>query len=618
MNTLISEAKNGDYEALGNLYEACRMKGLAIARQYVKSDSDSEDMYQDAFLKAMENIDRFDESHDFQPWLNTIIANTCKDFLRKKRPINFTDMSDEDNEFVDTISGSDAESLPESSYLRGEMLKIVDDIVDTLPVEQKQATILFYFKDYSVKQIASIQNVSEDTVKSRLNYSRKKVALATADYEKRNGIKVSFACLVPAVLLLYFKNGSYASRLEGELEALSAAGAAGAAAAASQAGVAGVSGAGLATAGAVAVKAGFSAKIAGFIAVGMLALIGGGFGIHHLVKANEPEAVSEDNQIVSVQTESGSSVSELSEDNKEATPEKTAELTEEEKRAAALKEAIKAAQVGDIIEIGTFEQDGNTANGTEPIEWQVIAEKDGKKLLLSRYILMSLENKMEFPGDGVKYSWKECGIRTYLNGEFYESAFDDEERAQIVETEIRTTWSDICSLGDELVDVVTDSWTFADYEFSQEVGKIVTTDRIFIPDFDEDFVRYMKVQRGRYESYGTDILAKATPASGIENSPYEQQIYDWEKEEASGDVNLDESLVGESFGCYILRNGMSNVAPVYSEDGRQVDGQTVRTAYYYVVAGSDAAMYYPPYWLTEIPFHTEDLGIRPMMWVDAE
>ena len=67
MNTLISEAKKGDYEALGKLYEACRKKGLSVASQYVKNDSDSEDMYQDAFLKAMENIDRFDETRDFQP-----------------------------------------------------------------------------------------------------------------------------------------------------------------------------------------------------------------------------------------------------------------------------------------------------------------------------------------------------------------------------------------------------------------------------------------------------------------------------------------------------------------------------------------------------------------------
>ena len=134
MKEIIISAKNGDSEAFGSLYESCRNAGLSVAKQYVKNDTDAEDMYQDAFLKAMENIDRFDENREFGPWLNTIIANTCKDFLGKKRPTNFTDMSDEETEFVDTIESSDVSSLPESVYVRKEMLQIVDGIVETLPL----------------------------------------------------------------------------------------------------------------------------------------------------------------------------------------------------------------------------------------------------------------------------------------------------------------------------------------------------------------------------------------------------------------------------------------------------------------------------------------------------
>ena len=609
MKEIIISAKNGDSEAFGSLYESCRNAGLSIAKQYVKNDTDAEDMYQDAFLKAMENIDRFDENREFGPWLNTIIANTCKDFLGKKRPMNFTDMSDEENEFVDKIESSDVSSLPESVYVRKEMLQIVDGIVETLPNEQKEATVLFYFKDFSVKQVAEYQKVSEDTVKSRLNYSRKKVEQATKDYEKKHGIKICIASVIPAILVLYFKNSAYAAQFEAALSMLSASGAL------SEVGIGAKAGMGAAKAGAVAGKVA-AWKIAAIVVAGAIAATGAGFAIHHFVTSGDrEETVIEDSENTSeIGSQTENDIPEGSEAMEDTEIQEEPALEE----VSPVKEAIKNAQVGDIIEIGSFEQDGDETNGAEPIEWQVLADEDGKKLLLSKYILMPLGNTMVFPGDGVKYSWRECGIRTYLNGEFYESAFTDEEKAQIAETEVRTTWSDLCSMGDELVDVYTDSWTFMEFEYSQEVGKIVTTDRIFIPDFDEDFVKYMKVQRGRYESYGTDILAKATPASGIENSPYRQEIYDWEKEEVSGDVNLDESLIGESFGSYILRNGLSNNAPFYSEDGTQVDGKSVRTAYYYVVAGSDAAMYDPPYWLTEFRFHTNTVGIRPEMWVYAE
>ncbi len=594
MKDIIISAKNGDQEAFGSLYESCRKQGISIAKQFVKNDTDAEDMYQDAFLKAMENIDRFDENREFGPWLNTIIANTCKDFLGKKRAMNFTDLSDEENEFVDTLASSDESSLPESVYVRKEMLKIVDGIVEMLPNEQKEATLLFYFKDFSVKQVAEYQHVSEDTVKSRLNYSRKKVEQATRDYEKKNGIKIFSASIVPAILVLYFKNSVYAAQMESSLSALSSS--------------TGLSAGGVAAKTATgAVKAGTAAKsvaawkIAAATVAGVVAVTGAGVGIHHFVTSGDrDEAVAEETEITPEEPEI----------QEAETPEEPAV-----DEVSPLLEAIQNAQVGDIIEIGNFEQDGDAANGAEPIEWMVIADEDGKKLLLSKYILMSIGNLMEFPGDGVNYTWKECGIRTYLNGEFYETAFTDEERELIAETELRTTWADSISLGAELVDVETVSWESIGMLCSEDVGKIVTTDRIFIPEFDEDFVRYMKVYRDIYESFGTDILAKATPASGLENWPYMQEIYDWEKECASGDVNLDESLVGEEFGCYILRNGLSNPAPLLSEDGSPT-GESVRTTYYYVVC-QDAAMYRPPYWLTEMPFHTTHLGIRPMMWVEA-
>ena len=603
MKDLIISAKNGDPEAFGSLYEACRKQGFSIAKQFVKNDTDAEDMYQDAFLKAMENIDKFDENKEFGPWLNTIIANTCKDFLGKKRPTNFTDMSDEENEFVDTIESTDISSLPESVYVRKEMLKIVDGIVEMLPNEQKEATFLFYFKDFSVKQVAEYQKVSEDTVKSRLNYSRKKVEQATKDYEKKNGIKLGIASIVSALLVLYFKNSVYSSQIEASLSALSAS---------SEMASVGAKAGTAAKAGTVA-KTVAGWKIALIAGAALIVVIGSVFAIQYFVKSGDQ------NEIVAGDNENTSGESEIQEE---------AGIQEEpaDDELSSLEEAIKNAQVGDIIEFGSFEQDGDESNGPEPIEWQVLADENGKRLLLSKYILMPVGNIMydEFPGDGVNYTWKECGIRKYLNGEFYESAFTDVERGLIAETQIRSTWEDPVSLGAELVDVEAYSYESIGRTFSGEVGKIVTTDKIFIPDFHEDFDRYMKVEQvNHFITYGTDQLAKATAASGLPTYPYEQYGYDEAKEVCTGDVNLDESLIGEEFGSYILRNGCSCGVGVYSdydEYGRGIGLPTmIKTTAFYVVhpswAGSSS-----PYYLTELSpdVNGEYVGIRPMMWVDAK
>ncbi|MBQ8139988.1 MAG: sigma-70 family RNA polymerase sigma factor [Lachnospiraceae bacterium] len=606
MKEIIISAKNGDSEAFGSLYESCRNAGLSVAKQYVKNDTDAEDMYQDAFLKAMENIDRFDENREFGPWLNTIIANTCKDFLGKKRPMNFTDMSDEETEFVDTIESSDVSSLPESVYVRKEMLQIVDGIVETLPNEQKEATVLFYFKDFSVKQVAEYQKVSEDTVKSRLNYSRKKVEQATKDYEKKHGIKICIASVIPAILVLYFKNSAYAAQFEAALSMLSASGAL------PEAGIGAKAGMGAAKAGAVAGKVA-AWKIAAIVVASAVVATGAGFAIHHFVTSGDrEETVIEDSENTSeIGSQTENDIPDESETSEDAGIQEEPVLEE----VSPVKEAIKNAQVGDIIEIGSFEQDGDEANGAEPIEWQVIADEDGKKLLLSKDILMPLGNMMyeEYPGDGVNYTWKECGIRTYLNGEFYESAFTDEERAQIVETEIRTTWQDNASLGAELVDVETISYESLGTVFTHEEGKIVTIDKIFIPDFDEDFARYLKVEKGSWFMYGTDLLAKATVASSVTNIAYEQWAYDEAKGVCSEDVNLDESLIGDEFGCYIMRNGGSYEVNNFASG---IPGDMIRTTAFYVVSG-DSAGAFSPWYLTELTDRT-DVGIRPEMWVYVE
>lgn len=218
---IIKKAKDGDSTAIGRLYEENRPTGLLIAWKYVKNQDDAEDMYQDAFLKAINNIERFDETKDFGPWLNTIIANTCKNFLVKKRAVNFSDMSDEENEFVDTLDSKDKESMPEVSYDRKEFMGIMDSIIDELPQAQREAVALFYYKEMSVKEIAAFQDVSEDTVKSRLNYSRKKVGAAVEEYERKTGIKLHGVIIIPLMFTLFYQKSVHAAEAEALLAGIS-------------------------------------------------------------------------------------------------------------------------------------------------------------------------------------------------------------------------------------------------------------------------------------------------------------------------------------------------------------------------------------------------------------
>ena len=83
------------------------------------------------------------------------------------------------------------------------------------------------------------------------------------------------------------------------------------------------------------------------------------------------------------------------------------------------------AKAGDIIIFGSYEQDNDLSNGAEDIEWLVLDNTDGKLLVISKSVL----NYMRF--SNATTVWEYSDLRTWLNGEFYDSAFSDDEKSSI-------------------------------------------------------------------------------------------------------------------------------------------------------------------------------------------
>lgn len=84
------------------------------------------------------------------------------------------------------------------------------------------------------------------------------------------------------------------------------------------------------------------------------------------------------------------------------------------------------AKPGDIVVFGSYEQDNDISNGTESIEWIVLDNTDGKLLVISKNIL----NYMRY--SSTTTVWEYSDIRTWLNGEFYDLSFSDDEKSSIV------------------------------------------------------------------------------------------------------------------------------------------------------------------------------------------
>lgn len=95
-------------------------------------------------------------------------------------------------------------------------------------------------------------------------------------------------------------------------------------------------------------------------------------------------------------------------------------------------EKIKSAEVGDIVYFGNYEQDNDTSNGAEKIEWQVLAKENNKVLVISKYALDS----QHYNTADKDVTWETCTLRTWLNGTFLNSAFSTNEQAAIAQTTV--------------------------------------------------------------------------------------------------------------------------------------------------------------------------------------
>ncbi|MBP5311791.1 MAG: hypothetical protein J6112_03035 [Clostridia bacterium] len=91
---------------------------------------------------------------------------------------------------------------------------------------------------------------------------------------------------------------------------------------------------------------------------------------------------------------------------------------------------VPELKAGDVVILGSYEQDNNISNGTEEIEWIVLSVDFGTATLISKYALDALPYNTVSKG----VTWKTSTLRSWLNNDFYNSAFSSSEKAQIKST----------------------------------------------------------------------------------------------------------------------------------------------------------------------------------------
>ncbi|HHU32093.1 MAG: RNA polymerase sigma factor [Zhaonellaceae bacterium] len=172
---LILKCKNGNVEAFEELVLKYQRQIYTVAYRFMGNHEDASDLAQEAFIKAYKSIDRFRGESSLKTWLYHIVANVCRDELRKRKKGQVLSLdapiSTEEGEI--TRQTEDWTYAPDLIYESKEAQYFIQEAINQLTPEYKEVIILREIQGFSYEEIAQHLGCSLGTIKSRLNRARK-------------------------------------------------------------------------------------------------------------------------------------------------------------------------------------------------------------------------------------------------------------------------------------------------------------------------------------------------------------------------------------------------------------------------------------------------------------
>jgi RNA polymerase sigma-70 factor (ECF subfamily) len=166
----LSRAIKGNDEAFGYLVEMYQRPVFNLCYRMTGNPGDAEDAAQETFLRAYQNLKRYNPEKPFATWLLSIAAHYCIDQLRRKKlpavPI----------EVLPEESAPDDSPNPEHFTSQAEEQRALRQVLDLLSPLDRAAIVLRYWYDYSDEQIGDTLSLTVSAVKSRLHRARRELA----------------------------------------------------------------------------------------------------------------------------------------------------------------------------------------------------------------------------------------------------------------------------------------------------------------------------------------------------------------------------------------------------------------------------------------------------------
>lgn len=192
-------AADGCEYAYGRVVGACQNTVTSIALAITRDVQASEDIAQEAFLKAWQHLSRLNNHASFLPWLRQITRNLARDWLRANRNRAMTGQA------ADIAIGMAADPAPSPAerMLQLEEEQAATDIISALPEDSRETLLLYYREGQRSQQVAELLGISDAAVRKRLSRARatvrEEMLKRFGEFARSSAPGATFATLVVSV-----------------------------------------------------------------------------------------------------------------------------------------------------------------------------------------------------------------------------------------------------------------------------------------------------------------------------------------------------------------------------------------------------------------------------------
>lgn len=170
---IIQQILHGDTDSFRLIVERYHIPIIRFVRNMINDNQVCQDIAQDVFFTAYKKLSSFDPYYSkFSTWLFVIARNISINVLKKKKPLSMEEVPEKMNI-----------EEPSDKLAKSEFFEKLDEILDSLPLKQKEAFILAEFEKLPYERIAEIQGARVGTIKSRINRAKNNIKSALKDFE---------------------------------------------------------------------------------------------------------------------------------------------------------------------------------------------------------------------------------------------------------------------------------------------------------------------------------------------------------------------------------------------------------------------------------------------------